>query len=82
MRSTSIKPIAVLAIALLLSIHAYSQTPGQKDQADRKPLADSLFFNALVTQYVESINQADTMLGRKIWAPTAEISFIHPGGTE
>lgn len=66
----------------LLTIQVNSQTENQKSGTGKAALSDSGFFNALVTQYVESINQADTVLGRKLWAPTAEISFIHPRGTE
>jgi hypothetical protein len=82
MRSTSTKLLAVFAMAVLLTIQAKSQTHEKKDQAARKPLPDSLFFNALITQYINSINEADTDLASKIWAPTTEVSFINPGGTE
>jgi hypothetical protein len=81
MKSPVINLIIAIATALILINPANSQTVQQKTQT-KIPLPDSAFFNALVAQYVESINQADTILGRKIWAPTAEVSFINPRGTE
>ena len=36
----------------------------------------------LLVQYKKSINEADTALASKIWAHTAEVSFIHPRGHE
>ncbi|MGD0583173.1 MAG: nuclear transport factor 2 family protein [Bacteroidales bacterium] len=82
MKSPAKKLILVLVAVLVLSNPGYSQPGQQKGQSAKIPLSDSTFFYSLVTQYAESINQADTALGRKIWAPTAEISFIHPRGTE
>jgi hypothetical protein len=73
--------IIAFAAALVLSNPANCQTEQQKSQSNKIPLSDSLFFNSLVAQYAQSIDQADTILAGNIWAPTAEISFIHPGGT-
>jgi ketosteroid isomerase-like protein len=74
--------IITLAATLVLSIPAKSQTEQQKSQSIKTPLSDSTFFNSLVALYVQSIDQADTILASNIWAPTAEISFINPAGTE
>lgn len=82
MKSPVINLMVALAATLVLINPASSQTERQKSQSNKIPLSDSLFFNSLVGQYVQSIDQADTVLALKIWAPTAEISFIHPGGTE
>lgn len=82
MKSRVINLIVALAASVVLINQANSQPGQQKGQSTKIPLSDSAFFYSLVTQYAESINQADTILGRKIWAPTAEISFIHPRGTE
>jgi ketosteroid isomerase-like protein len=79
MKSNVVNLIAAFAAALVFSNPALSQAEHHKSQSQ---ISDSAFFNALITQYVQSIDQADTVLGLKIWAPTAEISFIHPQGTE
>jgi hypothetical protein len=76
MKSRVILLIVVFSATLISGNSANSQTGLQKT------LPDSVFFNSLVAQYVQSINQADTTLALKIWAPTDEISFFNPGGTE
>ena len=82
MKSAGIKLIVAFSTTLIFINSANSQTEQQKGQSVKIPLSDSLFFNSLVAQYAQSIDQADTVLALKIWAPTSEISFIHPGGTE
>ena len=74
--------IIVLAATLVLNSPANSQTEQQKSQSVKTSLSDSTFFNSLVALYARSIDQADTLLASDIWAPTAEISFINPAGTE
>ncbi len=76
MKSRVIILIVVFSATLISGNSANSQTGLQKT------LPDSVFFNSLVAQYAQSINQADTTLALKIWAPTDEISFFNPGGTE
>jgi hypothetical protein len=82
MKSPAIKLTMAFSVMLILNIPVNSQTEQHKSQSNRIPLPDSVFFNSLVTQYVEAIDQADTTLASKIWAQTAEISFINPNGTE
>jgi hypothetical protein len=82
MKSYGIKLIVVIITALVLNNPANSQTEQQKSQSISNPLPDSVFFHSLVALYAESIDQADTVLASNIWAPTAEISFINPAGTE
>ena len=82
MKSLVKKLIIAFAATLVLCNPANSQTDKQKSQSIKMPLTDSIFFNSLVAQYAQSIDQADTILALKIWAPTAEISFINPRGTE
>jgi ketosteroid isomerase-like protein len=47
-------------------------TPGTADAAIR----------ALVDQYRQSIDAADTILAAQLWATTDDVSFIHPRGHE
>ena len=82
MKSPVINLIVGFAAALLFSNPAHSQTEQKNNQSGKTSLPDSVFFNSLVAQYAQSIDQADTILASKIWAPTAEISFIYPSGTE
>jgi hypothetical protein len=82
MKSQLICLLIILATTSILSNTANSQTEPQTSQAVKFPLPDSVFFNSLVGQYAQSIDQADTLLALKIWAPTAEISFINPSGNE
>jgi len=74
--------IIAFAATLVFSNTANSQTEQPKSQSNKIPLSDSTFFNSLVALYAQSIDQADTILASNIWAPTAEISFINPAGTE
>jgi hypothetical protein len=78
MKSHIIILITTFAATLILNNPANSQPAQQKSQS----LPDSVFFNSLITLYVQSINEADTTLASEIWARTAEISFINPRGTE
>lgn len=82
MKPPGINLIVAIAATLILNNPANSQTEQQKSQSIKIPLPDSVFFNSLVALYVQSIDQADTILASNIWAPTAEISFINPSGTE
>jgi hypothetical protein len=82
MKSYGINLIVAFAAALILNNPAYSQTEEQKSQSNKISLPDSIFFNSLVSLYAQSIDKADTTLASTIWAPTAEISFISPNGTE
>jgi len=82
MKYQSINLIVIVAATIILSNPANSQTGQQKSQSGKTSLPDSVFFSSLVTLYVQAIDQADTVLASKLWSPTAEISFIHPGGTE
>lgn len=82
MKSSGINLIVAIVTTLVINNPANSQTEQQKGQSIKNPLPDSVFFHSLVALYAQSIDQADTILASKIWAPTAEISFINPGGTE
>jgi len=82
MKYQAINLIVIVAATIILSNPANSQTGQQKSQSGKISLPDSVFFSSLVTLYVQAIDQADTVLASKLWSPTAEISFIHPGGTE
>jgi ketosteroid isomerase-like protein len=74
--------IIAFAATLAFSNPANSQTEIKVSQSNKIPISDSTFFNSLVALYAQSIDQADTILASSIWAPTAEISFINPAGTE
>jgi hypothetical protein len=78
MNSRSINLILAFTAALILNNPAHSQSVQQENQ----PKPDSLFFKTLLSKYIQSIDQADTVLASKIWSHTAEVSFINPGGTE
>jgi ketosteroid isomerase-like protein len=82
MKTIAIRLLTLFAAVLIINLPANSQTQPQTSQNTRPSLDDSLFFKALVTNYVQSIEKADTTLGSEIWSPTAEISFINPMGTE
>jgi|WetSurSiteA1Bulk_404760.scaffolds.fasta_scaffold00802_13 hypothetical protein len=77
MKSCIIK-LAILFVAIITCDPANSQTYQQKGQL----VTDSILFNTLVSQYVQSIDQADTVLGSKVWSHTDEVSFINPRGNE
>jgi hypothetical protein len=69
---------AVIFAALFTSYPADSQTAQPKSQI----VTDSILFNTLVAKYVQSIDQADTVLASEVWSHTGEISFINPSGNE
>jgi hypothetical protein len=74
----------LIAFSTFLSINILvnSQSTGQNSQTVNYSKSDSILFNSLITQYLRSINQADTALAQKFWSQTPEISFINPRGTE
>lgn len=39
-------------------------------------------FQSLIRQYEQSIDKADTVLGKKLWSQKDEVSFINPRSTE
>ncbi|RXK48827.1 YybH family protein [Aquirufa rosea] len=43
---------------------------------------DQRAIKQLIETYKLSINQADTLIGAKVWADVPEVSFIHPKGHE
>jgi ketosteroid isomerase-like protein len=59
-----------MAVAILLSFATNAHC--QKNSA---------VFQSLLKDYEQSINSADTTLAKKIWAQSAEVSFINPQGT-
>jgi hypothetical protein len=81
MKLPEVKLIVVVAAAMIMNSLANAQTDPQKNQAAKSSLPDSVFFNSLVAHYTRSIDEADTILGSQIWAPSSEVSFIHPGGS-
>jgi ketosteroid isomerase-like protein len=82
MRTHVCKIILTLTILLVLRITANSQDMQRKGRSVMISKADSILFNSLVTQYAQSINQADTVLASKFWSHTPEVSFISPSGNE
>lgn len=72
----------VIIIVVVYAATLISGNPANSQTEQQKQLPDSVFFNTLVAQYAQSIDKADTLLALKIWAPTDEISFFNPGGTE
>jgi hypothetical protein len=71
---------------LLILIFMFSSCKSRPDKLDSRisdtSIPDTTFFKSLVTQYVESIDKADTALGAKLWSHVDEISFINPRGHE
>jgi hypothetical protein len=82
MKTIAIRLFTVFALALAANLPAISQSQPQTARNATTTLDDSIFFKALVTNYVHSIELADTTAGSGIWAKTAEVSFINPRGTE
>lgn len=42
--------------------------------------ANTTEIKALIEKYKQSIDNADIVLASKFWAPTDEVTFIHPRG--
>ena len=60
----------LLGFAAVVLFNSIAISQGANNiQPTNTPLADSVFFNSLITQYTESINKADTVLALKIWSP-------------
>jgi hypothetical protein len=72
----------VIALMVLSVSTLFFCNPAYSQAGQQKTLPDSVFFTSLVAQYAQSVDQADTLLALKIWAPTDEISFFNPAGTE
>lgn len=73
--------IPVIIITALVACNGSCQDKLDPMNADLLK-SDSTFFKSLVTQYTESIDQADTALGAKLWSHKDPISFIYPRGHE
>jgi hypothetical protein len=82
MKSLVFNMLIAFAITLILSNTANSQTKQVKTQESKISKSDSILFNSLVTRYVQSIDQADTISGSELWSHTGEVSFINPRGNE
>jgi ketosteroid isomerase-like protein len=59
---------------LLIAICLVRISIGQNNDTDA--------IKKLILDYKVSINNADTVLGAKVWADVPEVSFIHPRGHE
>ena len=77
----SLKGFLQIAAVSIVCLPAISQVPEQKSTNEKMLKSDSIFFTTLVSQYVKSVNDADTSLALNIWARTADISHFNPEGT-
>ena len=78
----SIKQLLLIAPVYMVTIlPAISQIGRQKSSAESILQSDSVFFSALVSQYVRSVNEADTVFASGFWSKTAEVSYFSPDGT-
>ena len=70
------KPIIshLVIFALLVLGGCTSHKAGMEQKADEQAVGK------VIEQYIESINQCDTALARRIWSETDEVSFIAPSG--
>lgn len=75
MKKISISLFVIVAIILGPSVNSKSQTSGEQK-------SDSILFKMLIEKYAKSIDDADTVIARSIWAHTSDVSFIHPRGHE
>lgn len=82
MKPKALRLTACLLFSLLLCHNSISQIIQPEKPLSDKSKPDSLFFVTLVGQYAESVNQADTLLASKIWARTADVTFLYPEGSE
>jgi ketosteroid isomerase-like protein len=48
--------------------------------ATNDPETDKKAIQTVIEDYKKSINEADTLLAKKFWLTTEEVSFIHPRG--
>lgn len=78
----------VLLTALIVVVQfSYAQTIKThkafgKTGISRKAIQDTIQIKEMLDQYAKSIDDADTILGARLWAKTKEVSFIHPRGHE
>ncbi|HVN58470.1 MAG TPA: nuclear transport factor 2 family protein [Bacteroidales bacterium] len=73
-------PVLVIVFSLTRAT-AFGQGIEPRNNPEKVLQSDSTFFSTLVSQYVKSINDADTSLALAIWAKTADISHFNPQGT-
>ncbi|MCX6238830.1 MAG: nuclear transport factor 2 family protein [Bacteroidia bacterium] len=71
-----------LLFALVLLTTFILGSCNQKSKVDTTNKSDITAIKALIKKYAESIDNADSVLGSKLFAHTNEVSFIHPGGHE
>jgi ketosteroid isomerase-like protein len=84
MRIMQVVLIAILIAAFQISNAQNTRTKKVSNQAgiSRKAIRDSIQIKEMIDQYAKSIDDADTLLGARLWARTKEVSFIHPRGHE
>lgn len=71
--------LPLICVGLLLVLAGFQNA---ENQSPTDPFADEKAIKKVIEQYKMSINEFDTLLGRKIWLTTSEVSFIHPRGHE
>jgi hypothetical protein len=71
------KLLLLLAVILWANTFAHAQVVRQLNSTP-----DDAEIRALVDKYIESINNADSILGYSLFAHVGRVSFIHGGGEE
>jgi ketosteroid isomerase-like protein len=77
MRRSSFAPLA--AACVLIAVASSSRAQDRATDADPAARAE---IRSLVDRYMQSIDDADTTLGAKVWSPRPDVTFINPVGHE
>ncbi len=72
----------LVMILVLPACKSAGSGAAQSDSNSQLSTSDSTLCYTLVSRYVESINEADTILGERLWSHVDEVSFINPMGHE
>jgi len=72
-------PTVVLLILALFACDKDRKNIGENATALK---ADSIEISEVLSLYMQSINNADSLLGSRLFSHSSEVSFIHPRGHE
>ena len=74
--------ITLPGLLFILTLVACDRDTKTRNDNQTISKTDSLEIRQVLQEYTESINNADSVLGSKLFSQTGEVSFIHPRGHE
>ena len=76
------KRIIPTLVLLILALFACDKDMKSANDNEVGLIADSIAIREVLSMYTQSINNADSVLGSRLFSHSSEVSFIHPRGHE